>query len=223
MSKRVARVAACLVSLCSATAAGAQISAYEGGSTLGFCSASDNVGVPVGAGPWISASQSGSSVAVSWGGDGWDKWHFRWGHPGGAEQAYEYGGGTKSFTINEKGFCAKLVLKIQGCVNHIIGHDRCSPFQETDFTTEPQRPSGSDTCAQGFVWREAYPNDHVCVSPETRSQVASDNARHQMAPCPAGLVPRLARRGDNVCVPVAVATAVKQDNTQICRRLVRCP
>jgi hypothetical protein len=26
------------------------------------------------------------------------------------------------------------------------------------------------------VWREAYPNDHVCVSSATRSQAQSDNA-----------------------------------------------
>jgi hypothetical protein len=32
--------------------------------------------------------------------------------------------------------------------------------------------SGPDTCQQGFVWREARPGDHVCVTPETRSQAA---------------------------------------------------
>ncbi|MCX8256510.1 putative Fibronectin type III domain-containing protein [Beijerinckiaceae bacterium RH AL1] len=216
-------LAGLVISSAVATTASAQITAYQGGSTLGFCSASDTAQVPVGEGPWISASQSGTTVNVSWGGDGWNKWHFRWGHPGGSEAAFEYGGDQKSATINEKGFCQRLVLKIQGCVNHIVGHDRCSAFQETDFTTDPQRPSGGDTCAEGFVWREAYPNDHVCVSPAVRSQAAADNARHQTAPCPAPLVPRMARRNDTVCVSAAVATATKQDNTQICRRLVKCP
>src|SRR5437667_1098630 len=28
----------------------------------------------------------------------------------------------------------------------------------------------------GWVWREAYANDHVCVTVETRSQAATDNA-----------------------------------------------
>jgi len=35
---------------------------------------------------------------------------------------------------------------------------------------------GPDTCAQGYVWREAFTNDHVCVTPAVRSQVAADNA-----------------------------------------------
>jgi hypothetical protein len=31
-------------------------------------------------------------------------------------------------------------------------------------------PSGPDTCLEGFVWREAFPGDHVCVTWETRQQ-----------------------------------------------------
>ncbi len=34
-----------------------------------------------------------------------------------------------------------------------------------------------DTCKQGYVWREAIPNDRVCVTPEVRSQAAEDNQR----------------------------------------------
>ena len=33
-----------------------------------------------------------------------------------------------------------------------------------------------DRCLVGYVWREARPSDHVCVSGATRSQVAADNA-----------------------------------------------
>jgi len=40
-----------------------------------------------------------------------------------------------------------------------------------------QLPYGPDTCRQGYVWREAFPGDHVCVTPETRAQVADDNRR----------------------------------------------
>ena len=36
-------------------------------------------------------------------------------------------------------------------------------------------PHGQDTCEQGFVWREAVPNDHVCVTPQVRMQAAVDN------------------------------------------------
>ncbi|HYS34853.1 MAG TPA: hypothetical protein VEO01_04330 [Pseudonocardiaceae bacterium] len=31
-------------------------------------------------------------------------------------------------------------------------------------------------CLQGYVWRQAIPSDHVCVTPAERSQVAADNA-----------------------------------------------
>jgi len=36
-------------------------------------------------------------------------------------------------------------------------------------------PHGQDTCEQGFVWREAVPKDHVCVTPQVRMQAAVDN------------------------------------------------
>lgn len=35
---------------------------------------------------------------------------------------------------------------------------------------------GPDTCVQGYVWREAVPDDHVCVTPETRDRTRADNA-----------------------------------------------
>ncbi|GCE18699.1 hypothetical protein KDK_24990 [Dictyobacter kobayashii] len=38
-------------------------------------------------------------------------------------------------------------------------------------------PYGSDTCIQGYVWREAFANDHVCVTPQERSQAAYDNSQ----------------------------------------------
>ena len=38
-------------------------------------------------------------------------------------------------------------------------------------------PFGPDTCVSGYVWREAYPNDHVCVLPATRTQAGSDNSQ----------------------------------------------
>src|SRR5437899_551678 len=37
-------------------------------------------------------------------------------------------------------------------------------------------PYGPDTCAQGFVWREASPADHVCVTPQTRQATRDENA-----------------------------------------------
>jgi len=36
---------------------------------------------------------------------------------------------------------------------------------------------GPDTCRRGFVWRDAYPGDHVCVRPWVREQARHDNWR----------------------------------------------
>ena len=45
---------------------------------------------------------------------------------------------------------------------------------------------GPDTCADGYVWREAGTGGHVCVTPETRAQVANDNveAASRVRPAP---------------------------------------
>jgi hypothetical protein len=34
---------------------------------------------------------------------------------------------------------------------------------------------GPDTCRLGFVWREASPEDHVCVKPEIRARTLREN------------------------------------------------
>jgi hypothetical protein len=34
---------------------------------------------------------------------------------------------------------------------------------------------GPATCIMGFVWREAYPGDVVCVTPEIRELVKQEN------------------------------------------------
>jgi hypothetical protein len=52
------------------------------------------------------------------------------------------------------------------------------PDQGTKVTLTGVGVDGSnpDTCLQGYVWREAVPGDHVCVTPETRAQAAEDNS-----------------------------------------------
>jgi hypothetical protein len=82
-----------------------------------------------------------------------------------------------------------------------------------------QKDFGPDTCLVGFVWREAVPNDHVCVKPAVRDQAAADNARAgarvdpNAAPsCVNGYVWREAVRGDRVCVTPATRTGTRQDN-----------
>jgi hypothetical protein len=82
---------------------------------------------------------------------------------------------------------------------------------------------GPLTCLDGYVWRQATPRDHVCVTPEVRAQTARDNA---LAPsrasatagtfgpdlCRPGYVWREAVPGDHVCVRPATWQQVHDDN-----------
>jgi hypothetical protein len=82
---------------------------------------------------------------------------------------------------------------------------------------------GPLTCLDGFVWRQATPRDHVCVTPEVRAQTARDNAltttrRSATAGafgpdlCVAGYVWREAVPRDHVCVSPATWEQVHDDN-----------
>ena len=74
---------------------------------------------------------------------------------------------------------------------------------------------GPDTCLKPYVWREAKPSDHVCVSVGARTAVKAQNAaaavnRSPMGgafgpdTCKSGFVWRDAFAGDHVCVLPAV-------------------
>jgi hypothetical protein len=95
-----------------------------------------------------------------------------------------------------------------------------------------QLPYGPDTCSQGYVWREAFPGDHVCVVPRMRDQAASDNsqaaARRQPGggaygpdTCRAGFVWREARPRDHVCVTPETRAQTASDNRQAQNRFAR--
>ncbi len=82
---------------------------------------------------------------------------------------------------------------------------------------------GPLTCLDGYVWRQATPQDHVCVTPAARAQTASDNtlapSRRSVAPgtfgpdlCGPGYVWRDAVPGDHVCVTPATWQQVHDDN-----------
>ena len=82
---------------------------------------------------------------------------------------------------------------------------------------------GPDTCRQGYVWREAFPGDHVCVPPKSRAQAADDNshARSRVQPgggpygpdtCRQGYVWREARPSDHVCVVPTTREQTAREN-----------
>jgi hypothetical protein len=82
--------------------------------------------------------------------------------------------------------------------------------------------ANSDTCNQGYVWREASPADHVCVAPAVRSQTTQENSsagqrRDPNGPygpdtCVQGYVWREAFSGDHVCVTPASRDQATKDN-----------
>ena len=82
-----------------------------------------------------------------------------------------------------------------------------------------------DRCLDGFVWREARQDDHVCVTPQSRRRVARENrlavARRELhggaygpETCVSGFVWREAYAGDTVCVTPSVRSLVKEENRQ---------
>ena len=91
----------------------------------------------------------------------------------------------------------------------------------------------ADTCISGYVWRMAYPGDHVCVTPATRDQAQYDNyhASERYDPeslvnaitggetCLAPYVPREASPSDQVCVTPETRAQAQYDNRQAKNRL----
>ncbi len=87
---------------------------------------------------------------------------------------------------------------------------------------EPSLPYGPDTCKSGYVWRDAIPGDHVCVTPPRRTLAAQENAiaGSRVDPtgpygpnsCKPGFVWREAYSGDVVCVTGARRAEVHQEN-----------
>ena len=80
--------------------------------------------------------------------------------------------------------------------------------------------AADDGCRSGFVWREAFPTDHVCVTPDTRAQAREDNAlaSRRVNPrggaygpdsCRFGYVWREADRSDHVCVTPEVRSQAR--------------
>jgi hypothetical protein len=80
---------------------------------------------------------------------------------------------------------------------------------------------GQHTCIEGYVWREAFPNDFTCVTPAARQQAADDNAAAASrkassgsATCKQGYVWREARPGDEVCVTPETRAQTAQQNAE---------
>jgi len=91
-----------------------------------------------------------------------------------------------------------------------------------------------DQCLPGFVWRDAFPGDKVCVTEQTRKQAADDNAlaatkidpkcaagncSYGVGQCLPGYVWREASTTDFVCVSGDVRTLTRADNAAASSRV----
>lgn len=100
---------------------------------------------------------------------------------------------------------------VVGCVHAEAVHARAAG--------SPAAGTQADSCKSGFVWRDANATDHVCVTPDSRQQVANENrvaAIRRAAPgsthCKAGFVWREAFPGDVACVVPARRASVHEEN-----------
>lgn len=132
------------------------------------------------------------------------------------------------------------IMQVQGCIKIVFGiaPDKCENWSAAVEATTDTYPLayGPDTCAPGFVWRDAFDGDHVCVSPQRRDQVAADNeqASNRVAACATtdseaakgipycsfagpqycaqGFVWREASPADHVCVTPGERDTVRNEN-----------
>ena len=83
---------------------------------------------------------------------------------------------------------------------------------------------GPHTCLEGWVWREAFLGDYVCVPGPTRDQNAPDNAVAASrtglnGTCLPGFVWREASPTDHICVTPERRTQTAFDNSQAANRV----
>jgi hypothetical protein len=138
----------------------------------------------------------------------------------------------------DKGHCAAGGAHVAQGFNFVLPHGSAvteAPAPSPDNTPKPIRHLGkrplpptqtgnesADVCASGYVWREAQPTDHVCVSPESRAVVREENGRAPQRwtagafgphTCTQGYVWREAFQGDDVCVTPQRRDQVREENS----------
>ena len=95
----------------------------------------------------------------------------------------------------------------------------CSPVAaQQQAGAAPENQPKTIVCRQGFVWRDAFAGDVVCVTPQTRIEAAADNAAtgriRDDGRCFQGFVWRDAGPNDHVCVTPWTRSEAAADNSQ---------
>ncbi len=158
---------------------------------------------------WVSASYLAPVGGSSGGGSG-----------GGSGSGAGAGSGSGSGSSDADAAAAAILGIILGAVAASAGGSSSPPPPDPGASL----PYGPDTCKDGYVWRDIYPGDHVCVTPESRAQAAHENdvAGARVDPtgpygpntCKDGYVWREAYAGDKVCVTPERRAAVAQENAE---------
>lgn len=113
--------------------------------------------------------------------------------------------------------------------SHAVNQPLVAPTVSVE--NPPRKRVPRDECLPGYVWREAVPHDHVCVTPQNRRQAAIDNraAASRVNPtdrtygedtCAQGYVWREAVPGDRVCVLPEIRRQAAADNEAAAGRRV---
>lgn len=177
----------------------------------------------------FSLIQQGHTITVKWAAssDDYDTFNIRW-TGAGAPGQYEVDGTQMSSSLTNAYPYTTYSVIVQGCQTHFLASSTCSPWSSSMQITTVG--STADVCVQGFVWREAGPQDFVCVTPAVRSQAAYDNSQASARrnpygaygpyTCVQGYVWREAFANDLVCVTPAVRSQAAYDNSQAVYRVV---
>jgi hypothetical protein len=123
------------------------------------------------------------------------------------------------FTLQYHNLCTNVLpmtfLARIGSIPDSVGSCDCS-------IRLPAPAYGPASCRQGFVWRNAFDGDTVCVTPARQTQVQGENANagstragsgaYGPNTCRSGFVWRAARPTDLVCVTPQSRDQVKSEN-----------
>jgi hypothetical protein len=126
-------------------------------------------------------------------------------------------------TCRARQLVAPLALAVAAALAGATAHAQLAGRQVAATPASAGQDYGPYTCLFGYVWREAVPNDFVCVTPDVRSQTRQDNAlaASRRNPsggpfgpdtCLSGYVWREAVANDHVCVTPATREQARSDN-----------
>ncbi len=166
-----------------------------------------------------NSGYDGRGITIGWrAGDGYDLFNVRWSRPGRDDTQVEVRG--LQFVLSPVHPGTVYHFAVQSCVTRTFQSSRCTAWDEQDVRTAPSDPFA---CVQGFVWRETFAGDRVCVSPAWRQQARYDNlaAASRRSPtggdygpdtCLPGYVWREANRYDHVRVTPQTRAQTAQEN-----------